>query len=145
MPAPLLSVILIARNEAARIEACLASTAFADEWIVVDSASSDDTAERARRLGAQVFDFADWPGFGAQKQRALDRATGRWVLAIDADGLRSELVAAGEASAARGARRPTARRCRTGARSAGPTRTRWRGRVPSPSATATSGSATPRC
>jgi glycosyltransferase involved in cell wall biosynthesis len=85
MPAPLLSVILIARNEAARIEACLASVAFADEWIVVDSASSDDTAERARRLGAQVFDFADWPGFGAQKQRALDRATGHWVLAIDAD------------------------------------------------------------
>ena len=85
MPAPLLSVILIVRNEAARIEACLASVAFADEWIVVDSNSSDDTAERARRLGAQVFDFADWPGFGAQKQRALDRANGRWVLAIDAD------------------------------------------------------------
>jgi glycosyltransferase involved in cell wall biosynthesis len=85
MPAPLLSVIVIAKNEAARIEACLASVAFADEWIVVDSASSDDTAERARRLGAQVFDFVDWPGFGAQKQRALDRATGRWVLSIDAD------------------------------------------------------------
>jgi glycosyltransferase involved in cell wall biosynthesis len=85
MPAPLLSVILIARNEATRIEACLASVAFADEWIVVDSASSDDTAERARRLGAQVFDFPGWPGFGAQKQRALDRALGRWVLAIDAD------------------------------------------------------------
>lgn len=85
MPAPLLSVIVIARNEAARIEDCLASVAFADEWIVVDSASSDDTAERARRLGAQVFPFADWPGFGAQKQRALDRASGRWVLSIDAD------------------------------------------------------------
>ena len=42
--------------------------------------SSDDTAERARRLGAQVFTSTDWPGFGAQKQRALDRATGRWVL-----------------------------------------------------------------
>ena len=85
MPAPLLSVIVITKNEAARIEACLASVAFADEWIVVDSASEDDTAERARRLGAQVFSFADWPGFGAQKQRALDRATGRWILAIDAD------------------------------------------------------------
>ena len=85
MPAPLLSVIVITKDEAARIEACLASVAFADEWIVVDSDSSDDTAERARRLGAQVFSFTDWPGFGAQKQRALDRATGRWVLAIDAD------------------------------------------------------------
>jgi glycosyltransferase involved in cell wall biosynthesis len=85
MPAPLLSVIVIAKNEAARIEACLASVAFADEWIVVDSDSSDDTAERARRRGAQVFSYPDWPGFGAQKQRALDRAAGRWVLAIDAD------------------------------------------------------------
>ncbi len=85
MPAPLLSVIVITKNESARIEACLASVAFADEWIVVDSASSDDTAERARQAGAQVFSFADWPGFGAQKQRALDRASGPWVLAIDAD------------------------------------------------------------
>lgn len=85
MPAPLLSVIVITKNEAARIEACLASVAFADEWIVVDSASTDDTAEQSRRLGAQVFSFDDWPGFGAQKQRALDRASGRWVLSIDAD------------------------------------------------------------
>ncbi len=85
MPAPLLSVIVITKNEAARIEACLASVAFADEWIVVDSQSSDDTADRARRAGAQVLSFADWPGFGAQKQRALDRASGRWVLSIDAD------------------------------------------------------------
>lgn len=85
MTAPLLSVIVITRNEAARIEACLASVAFADEWIVVDSGSTDDTAERAARLGAKVFAFPDWPGFGAQKQRALDRATGRWVLSIDAD------------------------------------------------------------
>ena len=85
MPAPLLSVIVITKNESARIDACLASVAFANEWIVVDSDSSDDTCERARRFGAQVFPFPDWPGFGAQKQRALDRATGRWVLAIDAD------------------------------------------------------------
>jgi glycosyltransferase involved in cell wall biosynthesis len=85
MPEPTLSVIVITSNESARIDACLASVTFADEWIVVDSASSDDTAERARRFGAQVIVTADWPGFGAQKQRALDRATGRWVLAIDAD------------------------------------------------------------
>ena len=85
MPAPLLSVIVITKNESARIDACLASVAFADEWIVLDSGSSDDTCERARRFGAQVFSLPDWPGFGAQKQRALDRATGRWVLAIDAD------------------------------------------------------------
>ena len=85
MPAPTLSVILITKNEAARIDACLASVAFADEWIVVDSGSSDDTCERARAFGATVIATCDWPGFGAQKQRALDRANGRWVLAIDAD------------------------------------------------------------
>ena len=85
MPAPTLSVILITKNESARIDACLASVAFADEWIVVDAHSSDDTRERAARRGATVIDTADWPGFGAQKQRALDRATGSWVLAIDAD------------------------------------------------------------
>ena len=85
MPAPQLSVIVITKNESARIVACLASVAFADEWIVVDSESGDDTAQRARQAGAQVFSFADWPGFGAQKQRALDRASRPWVLAIDAD------------------------------------------------------------
>jgi glycosyltransferase involved in cell wall biosynthesis len=85
MPAPTLSVILITKNESAHIDACLASVAFADEWIVVDSGSSDDTCERALRFGANVVVTSDWPGFGAQKQRALDRASGRWVLAIDAD------------------------------------------------------------
>ena len=85
MPAPTLSVILITKNESARIDACLASVDFADEWIVVDSNSSDDTRERAARHGATVTVTDDWPGFGAQKQRALERATGRWVLALDAD------------------------------------------------------------
>jgi glycosyltransferase involved in cell wall biosynthesis len=85
MPESTLSVILITKNESANIDACLASVAFADEWIVVDSASTDDTRERALRLGATVIPTDDWPGFGAQKQRALDRATGAWVLAIDAD------------------------------------------------------------
>ena len=59
--------------------------AFADEWIVVDSASSDDTAEKARRFGARFVVGDGWSGFGVQKQRALDLATGRWVLSIDAD------------------------------------------------------------
>ncbi len=80
-----LSIILITRDESANIDACLASVAFADEWIVLDSGSSDDTCERARRLGASVATSDDWPGFGIQKQRALERATGAWVLAIDAD------------------------------------------------------------
>lgn len=83
--APSLSVILITHNEAANVGACLASVAFADEWIVVDSGSTDGTVDIARAAGAQVTIATDWPGFGAQKNRALALATGRWVLSIDAD------------------------------------------------------------
>jgi glycosyltransferase involved in cell wall biosynthesis len=80
-----LSVIVITRNEAQRLPACLQSVAFADEIVVVDSGSTDDTVAIATRLGAQVTATADWPGFGPQKNRALDRATRGWVLSIDAD------------------------------------------------------------
>ncbi|MCG2598966.1 MAG: glycosyltransferase family 2 protein, partial [Achromobacter sp.] len=80
-----LSVIVITKNEAANIADCLKSVAFADELIVVDSGSTDGTVELARALGARVEVTADWPGFGPQKNRALDLATGDWVLSIDAD------------------------------------------------------------
>lgn len=85
MPKIALSVILITKNEAHQVAACLESVAFADEWIVVDSGSSDATCDIARGLGAQVSLTADWPGFGAQKNRALALARGEWVLSIDAD------------------------------------------------------------
>ena len=85
MAVPALSVIVITRNEAANIAGCLASVAFADELIVVDQASTDATAELARRCGATVVNTPDWPGFGAQKNRALAQARGRWVLSLDAD------------------------------------------------------------
>lgn len=92
---PRLSVIVITKNEAARLPTCLSSVAFADELIVVDAGSTDGTAELARSLGARVIVTADWPGFGAQKQRALDAATGTWVLSLDADEwLDDELAAA---------------------------------------------------
>lgn len=89
-----LSVILITRNEANHVAACLQSVAFADEWIVVDSGSDDGTREIAGRFGAKVFTTTDWPGFGAQKNRALALAQGRWVLSIDADERVSEELAA---------------------------------------------------
>lgn len=80
-----LSVIVITRNESANISDCLLSVDFADEVLVLDQASTDDTADIARSLGARVSVTQDWPGFGPQKNRALDLASGEWVLSIDAD------------------------------------------------------------
>lgn len=80
-----LSVIIITKNEAHNIGECLDSVAFADEWIVVDSGSTDDTCAIARAKGAVVVQTQDWPGFGPQKNRALDLATKDWALSIDAD------------------------------------------------------------
>lgn len=80
-----LSVIVIAKNEANVIARCLESVAWADEMIVLDSASEDGTPDIARRLNAKVETTTDWPGFGPQKNRALALATGDWVLALDAD------------------------------------------------------------
>lgn len=80
-----LSVILIANNEANNILDCLASVSFADQIIVVDSGSTDNTVELARSVGAHVVQTSDWPGFGVQKNRALDLATCDWVFSIDAD------------------------------------------------------------
>ena len=80
----MLSVIVITKNEARDIARCLASVAWADEIIVLDSGSSDDTVAICQRFTQQVV-VTDWPGFGRQKQRALDRARGDWVLSLDAD------------------------------------------------------------
>lgn len=80
-----LSVIVITRNEAHHIDACLASLSFASEWIVVDGASTDATRDIAAARGARVILAPDWPGFGAQKNRALEEAKGDWVFSIDAD------------------------------------------------------------
>ncbi|MFT0534092.1 glycosyltransferase family 2 protein [Castellaniella hirudinis] len=80
-----LSVIIITKNEAAHIGACLDSLAFADEIIVLDSGSTDATGEIVRQRGAGWHQRADWPGFGPQKNRALALATGDWVLSVDAD------------------------------------------------------------
>jgi len=99
-----LSVIIITKNEAQHIQACLDSVKFANEWIIVDSGSTDGTQDIARAFGATVIETPDWPGFGPQKNRALDAATGDWVLSIDADeripdALREEIAAAIGASA----------------------------------------------
>ena len=79
-----LSVIIIAKNEADNIRRCLESVAFADEIILLDSGSTDDTVAIARRYTSRVYE-TDWQGYGVQKQRALAYATGDWVLNLDAD------------------------------------------------------------
>ncbi len=86
--APRLSVIVITLDEEERLPACLASVAgIADEIVVVDTGSRDRTVEIARRAGARVDQVAksDFRGHGLSKQRALDLATGKWVLLMDAD------------------------------------------------------------
>lgn len=80
----MLSVIIITKNEAQHIARCLESVKFANEIIVLDSGSSDNTIEICKKYTANVFS-TDWQGFGIQKQRALDKATGDWVFSIDAD------------------------------------------------------------
>jgi glycosyltransferase involved in cell wall biosynthesis len=79
-----LSVTIITRNESAHIEACLASVDWADERIVVDCGSTDDTVALAERAGARVI-VHDWPGYAAQKNFAASQAAHDWILSVDAD------------------------------------------------------------
>jgi glycosyltransferase involved in cell wall biosynthesis len=82
---PKISLIVITRNEEELIGQCLNSAAaFCDELIVVDSFSTDRTAEIARGLGARVFE-RPFEGYIAQKQFALEQAGGEWVFSLDAD------------------------------------------------------------
>jgi glycosyltransferase involved in cell wall biosynthesis len=91
---PRLSAIVIAKNEAGNIAACLDSLAFCDERIVVDGGSEDGTASLAQGNGASVTVTKDWQGFGHQKNFALSLATGDWVLSVDADERVSDALAA---------------------------------------------------
>ena len=82
--APGLTVAIVACNEGDRIADAIASAGFADEVLVVDGGSTDDTVVVAESLGARVV-RADWPGHIAQKQRATDLAHHDWVFSLDAD------------------------------------------------------------
>lgn len=80
-----ISVIVITKNEAHNIAACLESVSWANEIIVFDSGSTDDTVAIAKKYTDKVTVTDDWPGYGPQKQRAFDQAIGDWVLVLDAD------------------------------------------------------------
>ena len=79
-----LSVIVIVKDAEIDIQRCLESVKWADEIIILDSGSQDNTLEICRQYTQNIFS-TDWPGFGVQKNRALDKAQGKWVLSIDAD------------------------------------------------------------
>lgn len=79
-----LSIVIAARNEERNISDCVHSASFADEVIVLDSGSTDRTAELAREAGATVV-TTDWPGYGPQQRRGFALARGDWVLSLDAD------------------------------------------------------------
>lgn len=79
-----LSVIIITLNEESNIKDCLESVRFADEIVVVDGGSTDRTVEIARSYTDKVF-TPGWLGFSEAKQYALERATGDWILWVDAD------------------------------------------------------------
>lgn len=79
-----LSVIIITKNEEANIRTCLESIFFANEIIILDSGSTDKTLSIALEYTPNVFS-TDWLGYGIQKQKALSKATGDWVLNLDAD------------------------------------------------------------
>ena len=79
-----ISATIITFNEESNIQAACESVAWADEIVVVDSNSTDQTRELAESCGARVITNA-WPGFGAQKQFAVDQAQHEWIFSLDAD------------------------------------------------------------
>ncbi|MGA8274435.1 MAG: glycosyltransferase family 2 protein [Candidatus Sulfotelmatobacter sp.] len=84
-----LSVVIITHNEEANLARTLESVkplvdGGKGEIIVVDSGSTDRTVEIATSFGAKVF-VEEWKGYAAQKNSAIDKATGDWILSLDAD------------------------------------------------------------
>lgn len=94
---PKISVIIITKNAAHQIAACLESVQWADEIIILDAGSQDNTLAICREFTDSVYVNPYWQGFGVQKNRALAKAQHEWVLSLDADevvtpALRQEIV-----------------------------------------------------
>lgn len=80
-----LSVVMIVKNEEENLAACLDTVSWADEVVILDSGSSDNTLEIARRYTEKVHQDTDWQGYGIHRQRAQALASGDWILMLDAD------------------------------------------------------------
>lgn len=94
-----LTIGVLTLNEAHRIEQCLISASFADQILVIDSGSTDQTVKLAQSMGAEIHAYTDWQGFGAQRNRLLQHARGDYLFFLDADEvitteLRAEIEAA---------------------------------------------------
>ena len=85
MAEPTLGVAIITFNAAARLAQCLEALSFADEVVIIDGGSTDGTAQIAESHGARVIVERTWPGFGPQKNRAVQALDTDWILSIDAD------------------------------------------------------------
>jgi glycosyltransferase involved in cell wall biosynthesis len=79
-----MSVAIITRDEGAMLPGCLESISFADDIVVVDSESTDETVTIARGFNCRVF-VEPWKGFGPQKKSAVEKCRHNWVLVLDAD------------------------------------------------------------
>ena len=79
-----LSIAILAHNEAANLRRTLESVAWADELILVDSGSTDNTVAIAQEFGVKVFSET-WKGYGPQMNSAIDKGTSDWVFSLDAD------------------------------------------------------------
>lgn len=79
------SAVIIAKNEAQNIERCLRSLDFADEIILLDTGSQDNTCQIAERYGAKIYQLDTWQGFGLAKRKAVEYASNDWIFSIDAD------------------------------------------------------------
>lgn len=83
---PTISATIITKNESRHIGSCIEALLWADEIIILDCGSTDGTQDICKKYGPKVkLHETDWPGFGKQKNRALDLATSDWILSIDAD------------------------------------------------------------
>jgi hypothetical protein len=79
-----ITVITLTLNEAHNIGPCLESVRWADEILVIDSGSTDDTIAKARAFTSSIHEIT-WQGYGAARNFALGKATGDWILWLDAD------------------------------------------------------------
>jgi len=81
---PKLSVVIITKDEEKNIGDCLATVKWADEIVVIDNFSSDKTTEICRKITDKIF-LTEWKGYPETKNHGIDKASGDWILSLDAD------------------------------------------------------------